>query len=69
MDNVWTIQDTNLKPDDIGTLQPEVELDNDMSFFTRTTDLHNPRRVAEILKMYPSVQTCPTSNGVKYGTY
>src|SRR5882762_7043546 len=50
MDNVWTIQDTNLKPDDIGTLQPEVELDNDMSFFTRTTDPHNPRRVAEILK-------------------
>jgi len=50
MDNVWTIQDTNLKPDDIGTLQPEVELDNDMSFFTRTTDLHNPRKVMEILK-------------------
>ena len=50
MDNVWIIQDTNLKPDDIGTLQPEVELDNDMSFFTRTTDPHNPRRVAEILK-------------------
>ena len=50
MDNVWTIQDANLKPDDIGTLQPEVELDNDMSFFTRTTDPHNPRRVVEILK-------------------
>jgi len=50
MYNVWTIQDANLKPDDIGTLQPEVELDDDTSFFTRTTDPHNPRRVAEILK-------------------
>jgi hypothetical protein len=50
MDHVWIIQDANLKPDDIGTLQPEVELDDDMSFFTRTTDPHNPCRVVEILK-------------------
>jgi hypothetical protein len=49
-DNVWIVQDATLKPDDLGSLQPEVELDVDASFFTRATDPHNPRRVAEILK-------------------
>ena len=50
MDNVWIVQDVTLKPDDLDSLQPEVELDVDASFFTRATDPHNPRRVAEILK-------------------
>jgi hypothetical protein len=50
VDNVWAIHDVNPKPDDLGSLQPEVELDDDTSLFTRTTYPHNPRRVAEILK-------------------
>jgi hypothetical protein len=50
MDNVWTIQDATLKQDNVGALQPEIELDDNTSFFTRATDPHNPRRVAEILK-------------------
>jgi hypothetical protein len=48
-DNVWTIQDAP-ESDDQDTLQPEIDLDEDTSLFTRTTDPHNPRRVAEILK-------------------
>ena len=49
-DNIWTIQDATLKQDNVGALQPEIELDDDTSFFTRATDPHNPHRVAEILK-------------------
>ncbi|KIM77261.1 hypothetical protein PILCRDRAFT_796315, partial [Piloderma croceum F 1598] len=33
-----------------GDLQPEIDLDNDNSLFTRTSDPHNPRRVEEILR-------------------
>jgi hypothetical protein len=49
IDNVWTVLDTS-KPDDEGSLQPEIDLDDDTSLFTRATNPHNPRRVAEILK-------------------
>jgi hypothetical protein len=49
-DNIWTIHNVDPKPDDLGSLQLEVELNNNTSLFTRTTDLHNPCRVAEILK-------------------
>jgi hypothetical protein len=50
VDNIWVIHEVNPKPDEPGSPQPEVELNNDASLFTRTTDPHNPRRVAEILK-------------------
>jgi transposase InsO family protein len=33
-----------------GDLQPEVDIGGDHSLFTRATDPHNPRRVAEVLK-------------------
>jgi hypothetical protein len=49
-ENVWTIQDATFEPGDLGSLQPEIEINSDTSFYTRTTDPHNPRRVAEILK-------------------
>jgi hypothetical protein len=49
-DNVWTIQDATLKRDNMGALQPEIKLDDNTSFFTGATDLHNPHRVTEILK-------------------
>jgi hypothetical protein len=47
--NIWTIQDTTTKPDELGDLQPEVEV-GDHSLFTRATEPHNPQHVAGILK-------------------
>jgi hypothetical protein len=35
---------------EIGDPQPEIEVGGDTSLFTRTTDPHNPWRIAEILK-------------------
>jgi hypothetical protein len=48
--SVWTVRAETTVYDEPGELQPEVEVGGDHSLFTRTTDPHNPRRVAEILK-------------------
>jgi hypothetical protein len=50
VENIWAIHEVCPKLDKLGSPQPEVELNDDASLFTRTTDLHNSRRVAEILK-------------------
>jgi hypothetical protein len=46
---VRTVQE-NGDEEDLGDMQPEVEIGNDHSLFTRTTDPFNPKRVQEVLK-------------------
>lgn len=50
-DAIWTISDGDSEPiEPLGDLQPELEIGNDHSLFTRASDTINPRRIEEILK-------------------
>jgi len=48
---VWTVLDADNNPiEPLGDLQPEIEINNDHSLFTRMSDPHNQKRVEEILR-------------------